>query len=429
MGDFSFDSIFDMMASSTSFEDSIKELTQQISTIEIVTPVIEQKVSTVSVDYFDQKNNTLLPENKEKFKQEIPFNEKDIFTDPIVTTITMEGLMTNVKFHEREFIKELAPSVDIVVIDCNYGKLIYPGYIEKIKVKNNNRGRKKKTKVKKPRKVQGSGLCFASQITFVRRALDAPLELLIGPLPEHCYNKNITPDASEPQWELIEPIYFIPSSTPVYKFKLFRPGRMQLPGARPDTIDDIIEKAHTIAEYVDSKLHVNELNVANRSRVINMNPVMKNYKFCLKTSENELINLTLLKKILLNYKTHSPLDAPVHPAYCDVKYTREDVKLSIMFITPIARDPTKTTLVSIFMRGKINILGIYHTELTKQICDYLYYIFKNNPKLIVKEHTINLINYETLAEIANDEFREFMNTLDDTTITNIKEGLIKLGLI
>ena len=101
----------------------------------------------------------------------------EFFTDLLLSTITVESKISNIKFKENELIPKLSFDVlslkeqekykDIIKIGCNYQEFITDKYIElTTPVKKSNRGRKKKIKPVSNRKVQGNGKYFNSQITF-----------------------------------------------------------------------------------------------------------------------------------------------------------------------------------------------------------------------------------------------------------------------
>lgn len=340
------------------------EVVNATDAIKLISPPVQPKIAKpkkamIEVDYFDPSQNVLNSGAMEEFKS-VKFEESDIFTEPVTTTITMEGFLTNVWFHEAELIQSLLPDEWIVVIRCNYGKLIYPGYQEPIKIKTSNRGRKKKEKKRKQRKIQGAGTDFNSQVTFfVRSGLD--------------------PDYPEDE----EGIVHVPSSARVYKFKIFRTGKLQLPGVQPALIDDVISGVGRLTQLLEHYTGKPDKPI----RVVNLNPVMKNYRFNLKLGD-KIIDLPGLFELLVQLKTgiiEPGEDALHYPPIFDLKYSREDTKLSIRFTTPIHNKPNKRTRVNIFMRGKINILGAFDTETTRQIIAFLEWIFRENPELMVDE--------------------------------------------
>jgi hypothetical protein len=383
MTELSFDSMFDLLNDS-SYDVDVAAAQIEINNITISEPVkhIETKVT---VSDFDIECNTLDNKIKEAFERDIDFPENDLFTAPTPTTFTMEGFLTNIKFNEEQFIVLLEPDEYVVMLNCNFGKKIHHSYTEPIVVKKNNRGRKKKITTQKPRKIQGSGKCFNSQVTFVVRA---------GYIEEGKID-------------------------PVYKFKVFRNGRIQLPGVRPVLINDIIDKITHVINMLNDKLHPGIIDIFSKTSVININPVMKNYKFRIKIEDGKSIDLTELKKKLILRRVAESPDAPLSPPINDVKYTREDTKLSALFDTPIHKKPKKMTRLNVFMRGKVNILGAYHSHTAYDICNYLHYIFVTYPELIVDNYTHEQTTADMTAlnNIAQANIDAFMNTLSTEEIT------------
>jgi hypothetical protein len=369
------DSAFDQILHIINGDESISEtdaavtdeaeminLTEQIKQASVQTISITPQRELVEIVEFDPNYNILVPKIRERFKHENVFMETDTFTVPIATTTTIEGYLSNVKFHEAELIHEVIPDENILIYRCNYGKAVHDGYVEPVKVKKTNRGRKKKEKKRGTRKKQGNGTEFNSQMTFVVRSSLAPAPI----------DGKINSDVS------------------VYKFKVFRTGQIQLPGVHQHMIDDVIECAKKVADVVNFHLHSVESNPARLTSLVNMNPVMTNYKFIVKMERGHIIDLHLLKDIMLRERynqRHSLECAGIdRPRIFVIGYTRQSTKLSLKFITPILKNPSKKTRINIFMRGKINILGALYVESTSQICEYLHGIFMDNyDRLIVPE--------------------------------------------
>lgn len=309
---------------------------------------------------FNPAHNFLDPDVREQFKNESVFCETDIFTNPTLTTATIEGFISNVQFHERELIKELCPDNRVVIYHCNYGRIRYPGYTEPTKIRTTNRGRKKKQKQEKPRKKQGDGTDFNSQITFVTRkpADDAPCDEIIT------------------------------TNTEVHKFKVFRPGNLQLPGVHQHTIDRVIDCAEYIVEILNMHLHLDEPQDSPKlSKLIHINPVMKNYKFVVKMPPTHIIDMMSLATILRNDRAEQRRSETSqlndYPRIFAIKYTRQDTKLSVKFNTPIFGKPGKCTRVNLFMLGKVNILGAFEAEVTEQICEYIHSRFEQYRDILI----------------------------------------------
>lgn len=317
------------------------------------------KKQMVEIMEFDENYNMLNPYIREQFKNELIFNETDLFTEPINTTNTMEGFLSNVVFHEEEMIENVAPDDLVVIYKCNYGKYVYPGYTEPVHVKKTNRGRKKKERVKKDRKKQGNGDDFNSQLTFIIR---------------------------DPSYIPVNGI--IPSDIKVYKFKVFRTGKLQLPGALKMAIDDIIKCVRIIVEILNYQLHYLETDPAKITNIINVNPVMKNYRFVIKLPPGHIMDLEALLELFTterNLQRAGDTDwRPECPPLFTLKYAN-NTRLSIKFRTPIKNKPDKNTKVNIFMSGKVNILGSYDTLMTQNICTYIHWLIDiNRDTLIVR---------------------------------------------
>lgn len=320
------------------YDTETLHMTELVKNME-VPPIAEiARPVPVEIREFDPDNNVLHFAQREKFKNGVIFENSAIFTDPISTTNTMGGFLSNVKFHENELIHELIPDDHFVLAKCNYDKIIYEGYREPVKVKKTNRGRKKKLKVKKKRKVQGNGTDFNSQITF--------------------FIRSMADTRSDP----------VPADAKIYKFKAFRTGTIQLPGVHQHCIDDIIECVRKLVEVLNFHFHPGETDRSKMTNIVNINPVMKNYKFVIKMPPMHILDLDAFNKLILKERSAAHPDKPKILAPV---YNREASKLAIIFKTPIYRKPVKMTRVNIFMRGKVNILGAFDVDITAQICNYL----------------------------------------------------------
>lgn len=304
---------------------------------------IEPRPIMIEVYPFDPESNMVNPLIREEFQNETIFRETEIFTAPQITTITMEGFLSNVNCHEEQLIADLEADSEFVRIKCNFGEKIYTNYHPPVKVKKSNRGRKKKPPKERKRKRQGTGECFNSQTTFV--------------MPS---SHTIITDG------------IVPTDAMIYKFKVFRTGKIQLPGLRTTTvIDDVMELTSRLVTLLNFHLHTCEEDMTKLTRLINLNPVMKNYKFRTKLKENWIIDLAELRTILHASRTHEG----ECPKIFDIKYTRQETKLSVRFSTPVPGNIKKRVRVNIFQSGKINILGGHTKVTTDHICEFIHGLF------------------------------------------------------
>jgi len=359
VGDICYDKIASELIIDAKFNSATKKVTKDIMKIEAPNIIAERPAPVYE---FDSTNNLLDPDVLGKFTNE-GFPQLAALTEPIPTTFTMEGFLTNVMFHESELIQRVIPDEDIVIVKCNYGKCIYEGYTEPTRVKTSNRGRKRKEKKRKQRKVQGTGNDFNSQISFhVRSCNDA--------------------DTFERDGMLI-----VPPTAAVYKFKVFRNGVIQLPGVRPDIIEDVLGCVAKLVSFLNTVLHTFVTDGSKISRAVNLNPVMKNYKFAVIT-DGKMVDLSKLREVLQEERrqqiaaAQNGVELAPGTRIFDAKYNRSDTKLSIEFSTPIPKKKDKKTRVNIFMRGKINILGAFENEYTRNIAIFLSGIFEKNNLII-----------------------------------------------
>ena len=333
-------------------QDEEKAAINELLGIEPPEVNIEIRHPMIEVYPFDPDSNMTVSGIREDFKCERVFRETDIFTEPTITTITMEGFLSNVQCHEREFIEDMEADEEFVRIKNNFGERVYRGYQPPPKVKKSNRGRKKKLPPPRKRKRQGTGECFNSQTTFVM------------PSPDTIITDGV-----------------VPSDAVIYKFKVFRTGKIQLPGLRNTAvIDNIMLLISRLLVLLNFHLHTCEKDPVKLTKLVNLNPVMKNYKFRIKLPEKWIVDLSNLRGLLQKIRTTEYEG----PKIFDIKYTRQETKLSVRFKTPIRGNLKKCVRVNIFQSGKINILGGHSKETTDAICEFLHNIFKKDSSLFAK---------------------------------------------
>lgn len=410
----------DMMTAVTNIE-SVDTCVPDVTII----PAVREKVKIV-VD------TNLLNENvRAAYKMPISTLTDEILSPPISTTTTLSGILTGLVLDEHD-IGMFEPTENVIMIESNFGSAIHHSvkpFVEKLSSVA-KRGRKKKT-VAKERKKQGTGKCFNSQVTFV------------------VAGKDPDPNTVSQRTEL--------------KFKIFRCNKLQLPGAKPSSLDDIFDATnHVLALLNKSLVKPGQPPIEITSLVASM----KNYKFYLKLERDNIINLMLLKKILLIERLKdlsgggnaiskimsincscnekkclhcfnkalvtdpeiidivniNDMNSPPHPKISDVGYTTEDTKLSLRFHTPSEDNPTKDVLVNIFpgstistdyspgmpmgvFGAKINVLGALVESVTTDIYNYLLYIFETHYDDIV-------INTRRLAD--SSPYEVFYDEVTDT---------------
>lgn len=291
----------------------------------------------LSVTVFSQTHNLLDEDVRNSFRSEVIMPENEAFTAAINTTNTVEAQISNVYFMEEDLTAKMETNKYMVIVRSNYGSKKWPGYVIPEVERKSNRGRKRKEKKVKARKCQGDGREFNSQVSPWVRARD--------------------------------------TDTKVYKFKLFRTGKIQLPGVQQHLIDDVITCARRVEKAANLYLHGGQ----PISRLTYITHVMKNYKFRVKCSPAEILDLAALRDIV----AAPPEGCPPRPDIHMIKYSRQDSKMSVLLSTPMLHKPDKNVRINAFLRGRINILGGYNSDMTRGICEFFTHIFTVGREQIV----------------------------------------------
>ncbi|QKE50413.1 TATA box-binding protein [Faustovirus] len=444
-----------------------EELKQKLANL-IMPPLIAAEARFVEITQFDPNNNILNPAVYAKMVAAISEESicGDVFTVPQSTTFTTEGFLSNVSIREDVFIHVVGPRLneDVVGVESNYGKYIHPSYRAPAKkIRKSNRGRKcSKGLRKKTRKVQGSGEHCNSQVTFLLRSQEGK-QVCLTDLDE---NKQPV-DRMFPQ---------------VYKVKVFRNGQIQIPGVKPNNINDVLKCMERLVVLLNEILVPNNTDPSKRVYLIHLNPDMKNYKFHCKLTPGNLIDLPVLyelfkqiwdrqtrataaltaaKSAIAAPKTEH-LEAPQVPqipanfdhvededdidkppltpeqalqraqedlemsmlmfpfAITDVKYTREDSKVSVCFSAPTLFNPGKTIRINFFMEGKINILGAHDEDITKRLVCVLYDIIKANYSQIVVQPPDYGFTFN-VAEMSDGELINWDQTYRNYTMPDTRD--------
>lgn len=291
-------------------------------------------------------------------KDLVPTNKK-LLTKPIPSTLTAQGLMSNISFDEKDIIDMLsAPTGNIMLIGCNFGEKYNVNYKKPIIAKKSGRGRKPKPKNQPKRRSQGNGKYFSSQITFVIKH---------------------------------------PESFVHYKIKLFRNGVFQVPGVKDPSMNDLVEPIKILRDYLAS-------NFAEDVQVLNFMAVMRNYKSKL-MNESLFVDLTALEYIIDRLKSFATFDPFIrytcnrlgkHQIDRVMKFVGKTNPLNIAEITyntdkcfclnlkfyrPIPGEIDKKTTVKLLKKGKINFDGgnsEYEMYELFHWLEYIYYTYQDD---------------------------------------------------
>lgn len=290
-------------------------------------------------------------------KSLVPDNKK-IFTNPEPSTLTAQGMMSNVSFDESEIIDMLSePTGFIMLIGCNYGEKFNNAYARPTNIKKSGRGRKPKPKEQPKRRSQGNGKYFSSQITFVIRHPDTSID---------------------------------------YKIKLFRNGVFQVPGVKNPTMTDLIKPIEILRDYLS-------YNFAENVQILNFMAVMRNYTARI-NNEALFVDLIALEAIIEKLKSFRYFEMFIKYTCKCLKSTKIDkimkftgktnplniaeityntdkcFCLNLKFYRPIPTDIDKKTTVKLLKKGKINIDGgnsEYEMLELYYWLEYIYHTYKD----------------------------------------------------
>jgi len=308
---------------------------------------------------------------------------------PLATTCTLNGTLKGVRFHEMELIKRVETNDRIGKLVCNYGEKRadwLPAWVDS-KVRTVKMSAKSLPGAKPPRKKQGTGKCFNSQLTFIT-----------------AHNNR----------------------TQFFKVKVFRTGFIQIPGSRPELIDQSLEAVEIVCNELRRVL---ECDVSLSSLYL----VMKDYKMHAPLNYDQALNLYILKCIfgvvkmrqisglsnedimgsietvvgtnlpLIKINTHDILERSdrlpkISCPITDIKYNYNENKFSVAFSTPTEDDPEKHIRLVVFPDGyldrndhakgygcKIDILGAVDRKYTLEIYLALMTILRDFRQMLVAD--------------------------------------------
>lgn len=201
------------------------------------------------------------------------YKQNKLLLSPLDTsTITVQGSITDLGYHEEEISQMLVCEYPIIKIKSNFCHYQLEGYQDTPKIKKSNRGRKKKIKPKSLRAIIGNGSSFNSQTTF-------------SVLGEVIRQTPFDPD----KHSLIAEKIIIDNQeyekfNKIYKIKIFRNGRFTVPGVLLEDLSDVKNPLENLTKYF-SDLFINQAEVKE------LFSVMRNYKCHLLSSKIDIKQL------------------------------------------------------------------------------------------------------------------------------------------
>lgn len=258
-----------------------------------------------------------------------------------VTTITLDGSISNIQFNESTMeescinkLKSLNKEPDTLILKV-LSNFIPDSPDETDQVikepSETKRGRKKNNKNDKnkiPRKKQGSGKYFNSQITFILKSPSIP-------------NKT-------------------------YNVKLFRTGSVGIPGG--NDIKDVMDMLYYLIEklkwvFDDEKI-----------KLVNTKVIMINFKTMFDIPSDSYVNFNALKNILM--VNHGEIFTE---RIIILKDKNNSLNLRPIYYTE--NNQKKTYLIELFMSGKINVKGLYPESVMMEHLRIIESYLKTSPVL------------------------------------------------
>jgi hypothetical protein len=350
-------------------DDPMIPMIEQVKNITYNATTHVKKPTNVEVDDFDKTMNLLDVSVNARFKSEKIGDETRHLTQPRITTATVVGMFANVNMMEAVWVKELPVCKEVLMLRCNFGEKIYKNWVPPERKPK----KKKDTKKESTRKKQGTGLEFNTQLTFVM---------------------NSDPD-----------IYFdddiIPTDILTFKVKVFRNGKIQLPGTDATHVDAILRAIRKIESVCNAQYCTGEIDMLKWIMIYNVNLFMKNYKFQIKKAKNQLINLARLSSVFRSEKIAEQSNTTI--AIYEVNYDRSSTNCSVLFSTPVYNKPDKRLRMTIEKSGKVNIKGGLYVEHSTQAFNILDYILRTTSNIIVDEHSTNHKKSNVKQTMTDDE--------------------------
>lgn len=282
--------------------------------------------------------------------------ENDTFSLPRSTTVTISGRFNIPPFLEQEMIHRLEPDEHVVFVKCNFGRKVAPGYqwyadkdytkflckMAEIRIKNPDA---------EPRRHAGDGSCFNSQITCVV-----------------AYKNSRGEEA-------------------FFNFKVFRNSNFQLPGVKPCEIDLVRAAAEKICDMFNRCLGVTNI------RVLDIHPIMSNYKFSIK-KPNQILSMNAIREKFI-------AGMPTDPRRMLCMFSGEGSKIYIN----IRNSSGKQATITLFLRGKVNLLGAHDH-------DTIVYAYNLLSELVTENEMAD--EYTPDGQMFGQEFHNIL--IDDETI-------------
>lgn len=371
------------------------------------------------------------PEERDRLLSEWKLEEV-FFTPVINSTSVINGILSNVDIHEEDLI-DIDGDSCVVGIDSNYYHWRNPDYITKVR-----KSRTPKKVTKKPRSLQGDGKSFNSQITFmvlgehIRYNPNIMVKGVSQKLRNDKHAKNAT-ELEDNTEKIIKP----------YKVKLFRNGKISIPGVLTDDLSDADMVIKNFTEYLSNLFDADV-------RLINRWTTTRNYKFMTLNGNLDLIKfqeycnrhfttllntrweniegfiikpLWMAKESCHMISTEPQLMADfmgIYNGYTMLKYMDDDISA----LTPEEKTRKTRERIERGLPYQVINLGGFYQHLHS--CDKVKNLYVNFSDLCKKLLNLNLMEWhhaidKYLAKI----YKDYFVTLSDKIIERIRRIVLQ----
>lgn len=288
------------------------------------------------------------------------------------STSSIKFTLSNVKFQEEELIKKVTPlmlkdastkKARVLKLGCNFGEVKTDEFVEPATARPSNRGRKRQLQLKNKRKTQGTGKYFNSQMTFYVKSDLSKFEAFHDPLKKQgleLYKLDKKQKNSEGEWKILSYIY---------KVKVFRNGKAQIPGLRTEFEKEAKQVLKPILNFFSKFFDI-------KVKATGFNKFIQNYKSCI--VEDVQYEMDKLLKHFMS------LEQGAYPKKIRRLKASAHSKLLIYFNTSekLPNGNPKLTNLTIYRKGSINVDGAVSRESAEVILKYFKKILNKNPDLL-----------------------------------------------
>jgi TATA-box binding protein (TBP) (component of TFIID and TFIIIB) len=241
--------------------------------------------------------------------------------------------------------------------------------------------------LKNKRKIQGTGKYFNSQMTFYVKSDISKFDAYHDPTKKQgleLYKLDKKQKNPEGEWKILSYIY---------KVKVFRNGKAQIPGLRTEFDKEAKQVLKPIINFFAKFFD-------KRVKATGFNKFIQNYKSCIVEDVQYEMD-----KLLKHFMA---LEQGAYPK--DIRRLKASAhsKLLIYFNTSekLPDGSPKLTNLTIYRKGSINVDGAISRESAEKILKYFKKILNKNPNLLYDPNISSSEDYSSESDTSSEESTE-----------------------